>query len=64
MEYLGTVDEAVKDEGKTYFHVVYTDFDEEEFTMDEMWDHVIYHPELDAAKDGLQQLGHKRPNWG
>ena len=57
VEYMGTVDEVIKDEGKTYYHVVYADFDEEELDMGELWDHVIYHPELDAAKDGLQQLG-------
>ena len=49
---MGTVDEVVKDEGKTYFHVVYADFDEAEFSLGELWDHVIYHPELDAAKQG------------
>ena len=32
----------------------YEDFDEEELDLGEVWNSVCYHPELDAAKDGLR----------
>ena len=50
---MGTIDDITSDEGLTYFHVSYADFDEEELDLGEVLDAIIYHPELDAAKRGL-----------
>ena len=49
----GIIDEVTVDQGQTFYHVVFADFDEEELDLGEVWTSVCYHPELDAAKDGL-----------
>ena len=50
---MGTIDEVTTDQGQTFFHVTYPDFDEEELDLGEVWKSACYHPELDAARDGL-----------
>ena len=44
----------VLDQGQSYFHITYDDFDEQELDLGEILDSVIYHPELDVSKNGLQ----------
>ena len=51
--YVGTIDDVSTDEGLTYFHVTYEDFDKEEIDLGEVIDSVVYHPELDVATRGL-----------
>ena len=51
--YQGTVDDISVDEGQTYFHVTFEDFDEQELDMGEVWDSVIYHPELEGGDGDL-----------
>lgn len=52
--YQGTVDDISVDEGQTYFHVTFEDFDEQELDLGEVWDSVIYHPELEEGDGGLE----------
>ena len=47
----GTVDRVETDEGETLWHVVYGDFDEEEYKRDELAQHLAYHPMLDNEFD-------------
>ena len=48
--FLGTVYDMVTDEGKTFYKVQFQDGDSEELDLGELWDHVIYHPRMDAAR--------------
>ena len=49
----GSVDDISVDEGQTYFHVTFEDFDEQELDLGEVWDSVIYHPEMETNQDAL-----------
>ena len=46
--YLGSLDDVSVDDGQKYFHVTFDDSDEQELDKGEVWDHVIYHPELEV----------------
>ena len=54
--FLGTVAEVVMDEGKAFYQVQYSDFDQDEIDKGELWDSVIYHPRLDLAVYTPEQL--------
>ena len=54
--FLGTVYDMVTDEGKTFYKVQYRDGDTEELDQGQVWDHVIYHPRMDAAKYTPKEL--------
>ena len=41
------------DEGQQFFHVTFDDFDEQELDLGEVWDSVIFHPELEVNAEGL-----------
>ena len=58
----GIIDDIDQDDGQTYLHVSFEDFDEAEFDMGEVWDHAIYHPDLDV--DGVPVLGTNMPEVG
>ena len=49
----GAVDDVSVDDGQTYFHVTFEDFDEQELDLGEVWDSVIYHPELEVNQEEL-----------
>ena len=49
----GSVDDITVDEGQQFFHVTFDDFDEKEMDLGEIWDSVIYHPELEVREDDL-----------
>ena len=56
----GTIDNVETDDGQLYFHVTYTDLDEEEIDLVELYDSAIYHPALDHEgdeKDNLPEVG-------
>ena len=52
--FLGTVDDVTVDDAQTLFHVTFEDFNEQEMDLGEVHEHVIYHPELDKASNGLE----------
>ena len=41
------------DEGQTFFHVTYDDFDQQDLDLEELLDSVVYHPELDTINDAV-----------
>ena len=47
----GTIDRMDQDEGEPLWHVVYTDFDEEQLDKAQMCDALVYHPLLDTHGD-------------
>ena len=49
----GAVDDITVDEGQTYFHVTFEDFDEQELDLGEVLDSVVFHPEMEVSEDAL-----------
>ena len=47
----GTIDRMDQDEGEMLWHVVYSDFDEEQLDKTQMCDVLVYHPLLDSHGD-------------
>jgi hypothetical protein len=49
--FVGTVADLYEDEGETLWRVVYSDFDAEDLSLNELTDGLVYHPRLDHAAD-------------
>ena len=49
--FLGKVTKVFVDEDETHWHVVYSDFDEDDLAKGELAQALVYHPSLDAGEE-------------